>query len=155
MKDNNIIYLATEKDKLGLDVKVKKAVTMGTTPIVPLFMKEYANLMSRGYTSNNMIATNKSKVLFVEIDDIIAGFIVYDIHHDEVSKTCWILFGTVLEAFRRRGLYAIMHKHLEMVAKEQGSKQIFSLVHVDNTAMLNLNKKLNKNPVYYRMEKYL
>ena len=48
-----------------------------------------------------------------------------------------------------------MHSHLEIAAREQGSKQIFSLVHVNNTAMLELNKKLDKNPVFHRMEKYL
>lgn len=155
MNNTNIIDISTEKDNLGSDVAIKRALTLGTTPIVPIFMREFANLIDQGFTTNNMVATNKSKVIYVEIDNVIAGFIVYDIQHDDVSKTCWILFGTVLESFRRRGLYKIMHRHLEMAAKEQGSKQIFSLVHVNNTAMLELNKKLDKNPVFHRMEKYL
>lgn len=155
MNNTNIIDLATEKDNLGSDVAVKKALTLGTTPIVPIFMREFANLIDQGFTTNNIVATNKSKVIYVEINNAIAGFIVYDIQHDDVSKTCWILFGTVLEPFRRRGLYKIMHSHLEIAAREQGSKQIFSLVHVNNTAMLELNKKLDKNPVFHRMEKYL
>lgn len=143
-----------EKDKWGENVTIKHVMSIGMTPIVPLFMSEFSKLIDQGHASSNMVGSNRSRAIYAEINNEVAGFIVYEIQED-VPKTCWIIFGTVLGHYRRRGLYKIMHTHLEQLVKHQGSTQIVSLVHVNNSSMLELSKQLNKHPVFYRVEKYL
>jgi ribosomal protein S18 acetylase RimI-like enzyme len=141
----------TAVDKLGSQVVIKKSPTLGMSPVVSLFMRGYAELIDNGFAYNNLAGHNKNNVIYVEIDNEVAGFIVYEIQ-DDIAKTCWIIFGSVLEKFRRRGLYKIMHNHLEKIAKSQGSTQIFSFVHKDNTAMMKLNESLGKESS--RLQRY-
>lgn len=131
---------------------IKNVTSIGTTPIIPLFMKEFAKLIEQGYAANNMVGSNRSRAIYAEVNGEIAGFIVFEIQED-VAKTCWIIFGTVLEPYRRKGLYKTMYSHLEKLVKQQGSTQVVSLVHIDNHAMLELNKQLDRHPVFYRVEK--
>jgi RimJ/RimL family protein N-acetyltransferase len=133
------------KDKTGADVIVKTAPALGGSPVLPFFLRGYADLIDQGFAWNNLAGHNKNGVIYAEINGEIAGFIVYDLE-DDVAKTCWIVFGTVVEKFRRRGLYQIIHDRLIELAKYNGCSRIFSYVHVNNNAMLELNKKLGKLP---------
>ena len=146
--------LSTELDKTNNLVNLIHEENLGSTPVVPVFLKEYANLIDQGFAYKYLVATNKSNVIYAEIENKVAGFIIFDFH-DDVAKTCWVIFGSVVEGFRQRGLYKMMHMHLEKIAKDNGSSQVFSFVHVNNHRMLEVSKQLNKHPAFYRVEKYL
>jgi ribosomal protein S18 acetylase RimI-like enzyme len=148
------MILATETDKLGSTVEIKYAASIGSSPVVAPFMHGYATLIEQGYAYSNLAGHNKNSAVYAEIDNEVAGFIVYDLQ-DDPAKTCWIIFGSVVEKFRRRGIYKMMHKHLENIARKSKSKQIFSLVHKDNVAMLELSKQIGKHPVLYRVDMIL
>jgi ribosomal protein S18 acetylase RimI-like enzyme len=148
------MILATETDKLGSQVQIKYTANIGSSPVVAPFMHGYATLIEQGYAYSNLAGHNKNSAIYAEIDNEFAGFIVYDLQ-DDPAKTCWIIFGSVLEKFRRRGLYKIMHSHLENVVRKSNSKQIFSFVHKDNIAMLELSKQIGKQPVLYRVDMML
>lgn len=153
MNDTNII--AVEKDSLGIEVTVRHTHALGNSPVVPFFMKNFATLIEHGFADNFITFGNKSKAVYIEIDNQIAGHIVYDFRPDDVLKTAWIIFSCVEEEYRHRGLYTIMHKHFEETVKQAGSKKIASYVHVSNTVRLASCKAVGMEPHCYRMEKHL
>jgi ribosomal protein S18 acetylase RimI-like enzyme len=150
---DNII--AVEKDVTGAEVVIKHTNTLGNCPIVPFFMKNFAELIESGFAHNFITFSNKSKAIYIEIDDQIVGHIVYDFRPDDVLKTAWIIFSCVEKGYRQRGLYNIMHRHLEETVKKAGSKKIASYVHISNSARLASCKSVGMEPHCYRMEKEL
>lgn len=146
--------IAMESDLTGQLVKVYHVNSIGATPVVPFFMKNYAKLIEDGHANSFMMGTNKSKAVYVTINDEVAGHIVYDIQ-DDMLKTAWIIFSCVEEKFRKRGLYNIMHRHFEATVKKNGSLKIASHVHVTNIARQKSCESVGLKPIFYRMEKDL
>lgn len=150
---DNII--AIEKDSTGTEITVKHVNTLGNCSVVPFFMRNFAELIEKGFAHNFITFSNKSKAIYIEIDNRIVGHIVYDFRPDDVLKTAWIIFSCVDKDYRHRGLYNIMHRHFEETVKKSGSKKIASYVHVDNSARIASCKSVGMNPHCYRMEKEL
>jgi hypothetical protein len=100
------------------------------------------------------MGTNKSKAIYAEVDNQFAGHIVFDIQED-LTKTAWIVFSCVEEAYRKRGIYTLMHKYFELYLKEIGSKKIASFVHVTNEVRQQSCAAVGMDPVFIRMEKNL
>ena len=57
--------------------------------------------------------------------------------------------------YRKRGIYTILHRYLEVVMPELGSKKIGSHVHINNNERYASCLKVGMQPIYYRMEKVL
>jgi hypothetical protein len=150
---NNTISIET--DSTGAEVIIKHTDVLGNSPIIPFFMRNFADLISNGHAENFINFSNRSKALYIEIDNQIAGHIVYDFRSEDVLKTAWIIFSCVEEKYRHRGLYKIMHRHFEETIKKSGSQRIASLVHVSNSARLASCKSVGMEAHSYRMEKIL
>jgi hypothetical protein len=146
--------IETTTDKTGAEVLVKNATLIGGSPIVPFYLKHYSELIINGHAHPVIAGTNKHKAIYAEIGGQVAGHIVYEIL-DDCYKTAWITFSAIENNFRRRGLYDILHRNFEKVAKAGGSTKIASLVHVDNTVRQASCAKVGMEPVFYRMEKQL
>lgn len=150
-----IKVIGTEKDKSGADVVVKFADPIGGTPVVPFYYRHYSKLIESGFTNPIIIGTNlRHKAVYLEIGEVFAGHIVFEIL-DDPYKTLWITFSCVEDDFRRRGLYEIMHRHIEQYAKKHGCMKIASFVHVDNKVRQASCAKVGMQPQFYRMEKTL
>jgi hypothetical protein len=149
---NADILITKEKDKTGVEVSVKLAQQIGGSPVLPFFLRNYADLIDNGHSNPFLFGTNKSKAVYIEVDNEVAGHIVYDIL-DDAYKTAWIVFSCVEDGFRRRGLYMIMHRHFEQIVKNAGSKRIASHVHVDNKVRYASCEAVGMKPDFYRMEK--
>ena len=143
--------LGHETDRKGSKVEIKLAPTLGNCKILPYFYRGYSKLIDSGYALNYLTGSNLNKVVYAEVDDKLAGFIIFD-YLTDVAKTTWITYGGVEDDFKRRGIYQILHKYLEKQARAAGSTQIQSLVHVNNTAMMQASKAIGKDPVFYRVE---
>ena len=148
-KDNE---LAKELDNQNCVVVVKLVQTIGDSPVMPFFLKNYAQLIESGYAHPIMTGSNLSKAIYVEVNGVVVAHIVFDILKD-VNNTAWIVFSCVDENYRGRGLYKIMHKHYEIQAKKLGSTKIASFVHVDNKPRQASCVSVGMKPVFYRMEK--
>lgn len=149
-----ITTLATEKDKKGSTVVIKNTTAIGYTPVLPFFMKHFADLCDRGWAHPIFTATNTTRAIYAEIDNKVVGHIVYNIQDDNV-KTAWILLSAVDPDYRQRGIYNLMHKQFEAVIKKLGSKKIASYVHVDNKPRQASCESVGMKPFYYKMEKDL
>ena len=144
--------LATELDKQGNPVTIKLADTVAYSPVLPFFMKAQADLMIAGHSTTMFIATNKSKGVYAEVNDSVVGCIVFD-YKDDYLKLAYIVAGAVDPKYRSRGIYSMLHRHLEAIARTLGCVKIRSDVHPNNTPMLNTMKALGKEITYYRVEK--
>ena len=144
--------LTTEKDKSGADIVIKSADVLAYSPVLPFFMKAQADLMAAGHSTTMFIAPNKSRAVFAEHNNQVVGCIVYDFK-DDYLKLAYIVAGAVDPKYRGKGIYSILHRHLEAVAKSLGCTKIRSDVHPDNTTMINTMKALGKEITYYRVEK--
>ena len=141
--------LGKVQDKTQAIASVNLCSTLGGSIIVPFFLKEAASLIEKGWASQALMGSNDSKVIYVEVENEIAGFIVFTYQND-YQKSTWIVVGTVFEKYRGRGLYKIMHSYLERVAKNNNSGSINSHVHRDNVPMLAICKSIGKEPLFYR-----
>ena len=146
--------LGTVKDKTRSSVSIKSVNTLGGSIIVPLFLREAASLIEKGWANQAIIGSNDSKVIYAEIENEIAGFIVFNFENN-YQKTTWIVIGTVFEKYRGRGIYKIMHSHLEKIAKNNNSSRISSHVHRDNVPMLAICKSIGKEALFFRTSKEL
>lgn len=144
-----VIELEKVQDKTQAIISVNLASSLGGSIIVPLFLREIASLMEKGWASQIMMGSNDSKVIYAKIENEVAGFIVFHYLND-YQKSTWIIVGTVFEKYRGRGIYKIMHSHLEKVAKKDNSGSINSHVHCDNIPMLAICKSIGKEAVFYR-----
>lgn len=142
------------QDKTGAPVALVYSNSIGGGPVVPFFLKNYAELMENGHAHNFIMGTNKSKAIYAVIDDKVVGHIIFDILDDAI-KTCWIVFSCVDAGYRHRGLYTMMHTELENQAKKMGSGKIASHVHVTNNTRQASCISVGMMPVFYRMEKEL
>lgn len=144
--------LATEKDKLGIDVEVRYCPILGGTPSMTFFLTNFVKLIEDGHTHPHMTSGNKGKAVYASINGKIVGQITFEIL-DDFAKTTWINLSAIDPEYRRRGIYNILHKHLETLMLQLGSRKLASMVHVDNKARQASCQKIGMKPVYYRMEK--
>ena len=155
MNTQNFDKKLTDKiDSTGVQVQINFAPTIGESPVLPVFLREYAKLMEQGYATYNLVSNNRSKAIYAVIDNKIIGIMVYDFAED-IVKTTWINFSFVDEKFRKRGIFKILHQVLEEQVKTAGSKKICSAVHVDNDTMLKSAKSVGRLPIFYRTEKQI
>lgn len=139
-------------DKAGNEISIDFYKSIVTTPIIPIFLREYAKLVESGFALNFLVGTNKSAAVYATHNDKIVGFIIFD-YLDDAVKTAWIIFGWIDDNYRKNGIYKLLHDRLEAVAKASGSRRVSSLIHVNNTAMIAVSEKLGKKPNFYRSDK--
>jgi hypothetical protein len=146
--------LGTAISKKGEEVTFYYSTTIGSTKVLPLFLRSLADLIDKGLSLNSLPQSNNSKCVYAEINNQIVGFIVFTFL-DDYTKSTWINLGTILENNRNQGLYTLLHRHLEQVAKSEGSKQILSFIHMKNADMLQACQSIGKHPDYYRVSMIL
>lgn len=149
-----ITTLSTGVDKKGSKVTIKHTTAIGYTPVLPFFMKQFAELVDKGWAHPAFTASNTSKAVYAEIDGRVVGHIVYNILDDQL-KTAWITLSAVDSEFRQRGIYNMIYSQFEATVKKAGSKKIASYVHIDNKPRQASCASTGLKPYYYKMEKDL
>jgi ribosomal protein S18 acetylase RimI-like enzyme len=87
---------------------------------------------------------NKALVAFEE--GAAVGLIVYS--EQEWKKTFFIEMGYVRPAFRRRGFYRALFKHLTARAREKEFRSISGTTHVENREMQETNRALGRQAAW-------
>lgn len=134
MKDEE---LAIEKDKLGDDLIVKLSPTLAFSPAYLLFLKQQVQLLENGHGTNFTTWEDKNcGVIYTESVEKINGFIVYDHSEAESKGMLSIVLTAVDNDARGRGIYSIMHKWFEEIARRKGCSLIRATVSPKNTHRL-------------------
>jgi len=153
MKQGKII--ATAQDRLGQPVNIRYVEELANTPVLSFFLRQMSDLIERGHAHQFLPTTTRLKAVYCECDGQVVAHIVFEILDQQAPKTAWITLSAVADAWRRRGLYTMMHEHFEEMVIKMGCGKIASFVHVDNVARQLSCEQVGMVPVYYRMEKDL
>lgn len=146
--------LATEFDNSGNSITIKQVDKITYPPLYPFFLREQANLIEAGLSYPQTSWNDDScGAIFAEKDGKIIGHIVYDVSRQ--PGALWIILSAVEESSRRTGIYHLMHKHFESLAKEFGKWYIASHVHIKNAARLKSAEKEGMKPIFYFIAKKL
>lgn len=145
--------IATVTDKKGAEVIIKHSTQIAYTPAISPFMRHHAELMDKGWSLPIFLATNRTQVIYAEINGQVVGEIAFEIKDDAHIKLIQIYAGAVEQPFRGRGIYKFLHTHLEALGKAAGCKKMRSDVHSQNKKMMDTLTALGKRITFHRTEK--
>lgn len=146
--------LSREVDRTGNEVTVFKTDSLIDSRIYPFFLVQMANLMDYGFAwkSKHWEEENCGAVYAV-FEDKILGHIVYE--HLVKERSLWITLSSVDPDQRNKGIYSILHRHYERLAKDLNCTSISSMVHKNNKVRLQSAEKVGLKPFSYYMIKRL
>lgn len=147
--------LAVEKDKFGRDVTIKIVDKLFSyAPLCVFFLKQQSKLLENGYAlPTPQLDDTTSGAVFAEYEGEILGHIVFN--HYIKRGSLWIVLSAVDESQRGKGIYTILHRHFEDIAKSKKCWYISSHIHVDNHVRLKSAEKVGMKPFFYFMFKRL
>lgn len=148
-----IDQLGIEKDKFGNDVLIMHSTSLAMSPFYTFFLRQMAALMDNGfgYPMTNWEDDDCAGVYATDESGKILGHIVYE--YIKEKGLLWIVLSAVEEDSRGRGIYTLMHKYFEQIAKDKGCWAISSHVHKNNKVRLASAKKVGMEPIFYWMGK--
>ncbi len=151
-----ITPIALETDNLGNEIEILKTDTLAMSPIYTFFLRHMAELIDNGhaYPMTAWEDQDCGAVYAVENGKIL-GHIVYSTEKIKESGFLWIVLSAVDKDCRGRGIYTMLHKHFEDIAKQMGCWSIASHIHKNNKVRLASAEKVGMKPVFYFMGKKL
>lgn len=148
----NSTSIAIEKDKTGNRLEIKHVEKIAHSPVYTFFLRQYAELIDKGFS--HPVTTwndNDCGAVYAELNGVIIGSIVYDTK--KVEGSLWITLSSVDSSYRGNGIYAILHRHFEEIAKKKDCWFIASNIHVKNEIRLITAEKVGMKPIFYFMAK--
>ena len=147
--------LAVEKDKNGNNITIKSVdKLLSHLPLCSFFLKQQAMLLDNGHSfPMPSIDDSTSSAVYAEEDGEILGHIVFN--HLEKKGTLWIILSAIDKKHRGRGIYTILHRYFELIAKEKKCWYISSHIHINNHVRLQSAKEVGLEPMFYYMFKRL
>ena len=137
------------------EVTVSFVPAIGETPIIPLYLRQLANLIDNGHAHSSIIEqiTNRTRAIIAEIDGDIIGFIIFDSLgelgprlfgslYDEEEHPLWIFQEYVAIIHRRKGIYKFMYECFCTYAMSQGSNCMRSLVSNTNAVRIQVSNSM-------------
>jgi hypothetical protein len=148
--NSNQSSFTQEVDKLGQPIVVKTTDKIGGSEMFTFFLKQMAELIDNGHGNPVTSWTDDNGAVYVtDTDGKILGHIVY--FHNSEKRMIWITLSAVAAECRGRGLYKVMHKHLEQIGRDLDCTSIQSIVHVSNKVRLASAKSVGMTPSYFKM----
>ncbi len=149
--------LGTELDKYNNPVTISYVDSIGYSPIVPMYMKNFAKLVEQGYASAHILTgvNDQCKAIIAEEDEDLVGCMLFILKHEIPIITAWIYFTHVEERVRGRNIYKLMYNHLLKKVPEFGVTAVSSLVHIDHTSMIKACDSTDRKAKYLYMETQL
>ena len=146
--------IKTSVDTKGTSLKIYWTDSLGGSPVMPLFLRSYADVIEKGWANPYIAWSNKNRAVWIETEDakVIAG-ICYEFSPD--NHMGWLVLSFVDEAYRGRRLYSLMREIVDEDLRKQGADRVCSLIHVDNESMLKSAERTGMRPQFYRMYKQL
>lgn len=150
----NTEILGNEIDKNGNTITIKKIDQLALSPVYTFFLRQMASLIDKGLALPMTSWDDyKCGAVYAEQDGKVLGHIVYDT--TKRPGILWITLSAVEEDCRGRGIYTMLHRHFEKIAKDKNCQYISSHVHVNNHARLKSAEKVGMKPQYYLLSKKL
>ena len=150
-----ITPMGTEFDKLGNEVNILHSTALALSPVYTFFLRHTAKLIDDGFAFpvTNWEDKNCGAIYATDDNGKVLGHIVYSTEYIEQFGHLWIVLSAVEDHSRGRGIYTIMHKYFEQLAKDMGCWSIASYVHKNNKVRLATAEKVGLLPAFHIMGK--
>jgi hypothetical protein len=149
-------FLATELDSLGNTLQICQYPTLAWSPAYPLFIKTYAELVEQKLCGSfSAWDDHTCGVVYAELDGKVVGALVYDTAHPEFTESLWVTLWCVDQAYRQRGIFQILFKYFENIARELGKNSILGHIDLNNHSALKANYSVGMQPICYLIGKKL
>lgn len=147
-------FLGTETDKQGNQINIFYTDAIAMTPVYVFFLKQMAKLMENGLTFPVTSWVDQYLgAVYAEADGKIIGHIAYSTENVPSKKMLWIMLSATDDDCRGRGIYTILHRYFEDVAREKGCIAIASHIHKNNKIRLASAEKVGLNPMMHYVAK--
>lgn len=148
-----ILSIGIEKDKIGREVEIYRTTSLAISPIYTFFLREMADLIDAGHAwPFTSWKDDDCEAIYAQINGKIVGHIVYSKEKLD-RKTLWITLSAVDKDYRDNGIYTLLHKHFENIAREMNCTFIASQVHKNNLVRLKSAQKVGMSHAFYYMGK--
>lgn len=155
----NYNYMAMKKitdakDKLGNSVEVWFSENLQYTPVIPLFLKTWAELVEKNWALPTFAFKTTNRVVWIQgTDGVVQAGIAYEYYPDQ--KSGWLVLSFTDPAYRGRGLNQLCHRYYEADCRRLGAVMLSGLISVDNKSALAAAAKTGRIPKFYRVHKDL
>jgi RimJ/RimL family protein N-acetyltransferase len=139
-------------DKLGETVEIWYETTIVRSPVVPLFLRVYAEIVEKGFAISTFMFSNDDQIVWAQRPN---GKVIGGISFEyQADKRCGFLVLSFTDPTERgKGINELCHTAYERQSKEQGAVCLQSMVHVDNLSRIKSAAKVGMTPRYLRMYK--
>jgi ribosomal protein S18 acetylase RimI-like enzyme len=149
----NIQNLSDFVSKAGVVYQVKRCATIAHTPVLPFFLKSFAEVIEEGFADSLIVGTNSHSAVYIEFENRVVACVVYAIPKD--SQILWKLLTAVDAQHQRQGIATHLNQLVEKIAVYVGCSKIQSTVHKNNTSMIQLNLDSGMTSDYIKFNKDL
>ena len=144
----------TTVDKNNEKLTIFQSDTLSHTPVIPLMLTTYADLLTNGWVNSVVPFSNNNRVAWAQRDDgTVAGGICYEYRPDE--RCGWIILSFTAPTERCKGINSIVTEIVEADCKNLGAAYLSSYVNINNTPMLESLKATGRRLVAYKTSKRL
>lgn len=145
-----------ETDAQGNVLDIWFSDMIANTPALPAFLRQYAEIIERGFATPYVTwgEFNKLHIVYaLDSTGTLVGGIAFE--YRAIAKEGWLVLSFTEKEFRGRGINGLLHPYFEEITARHGGIRIGSFVHVNNTSRLRSAEKVDFLPEYYRMAKFL
>jgi len=139
-------------DNQGNVVELWYSESISYTPVLPLFLKTYAELIENNLTLPVFGFKNTNTVTWAQDSQgNVLGGICYE--YVPETKIGWLVLSFTAPEFRGRGINQLCHEIYEKDCKNHGATSLGSMVSTNNESRLKSAKKVGMLPTFYRLHK--
>jgi len=145
-----------ETDAQGNELTIWFSDIIAQTPALAPFLRNYAELIDRGYTARLFVwgEANKLHVVYaLNAQGQFVGGIAFE--YRPQSREGWLTLSFTEKEFRGQRVNQVLHQYFEEIVRKRGGSRIASFVHKDNASRLKSAQRVNFEPQYYKMTKVL
>ena len=149
--------ICEEKDNNGNNITIWYGDQLANSKAMPLFLKTYAELLEKEFTTLYHIPWNDSNrfnvVYCTDDHDNVLGGIAYE--YRALIQQGWIILNFTNPDYRGKRINGIVHKYFENAIRERGGHQIACQVNISNQSSLKAIERTGMKPQLYSMHKWI
>lgn len=128
--------------------------SLSFTPVIPLMLRVYAEIVEKDFAQPIITFNNSSKVVWAEREDKkVIGGICYEYRPE--SRCGWLILSFTDPDERGKGINALVHELYESSCRRLGATHLASFVNLNNKSRLESLKSVGLVPQMYKTYKKL
>jgi len=141
-------------DKTKEKVFLYSSDSLSFTPVLPLMLRVYAEIVEKDFAQPLITFSNSSKVVWAERENKkVIGGIYYEYRPE--SRCGWLILSFTDPDERGKGINGLVHEIYESSCRRMGATHLASFVNLNNESRLESLKSVGLVPQMYKTYKKL